>query len=357
MIHYYKDTPEGRIWYSGSIKLKDGHWVSNPTKDMLDKEGWIPCKPEPPSLYVGNDPLFEDVSLKLMFNKHPESKKILRLNSLDLVYHYTTWDVLFKGILSSENVNDGRAVLRAYSVGYMNDALEGLLVPRGLSNAEDQSLEGKESKIVTKDVSEVCCPATENPLYKRRKEMEESNALKDKQKLFSVSFSKESDLLPMWNYYGHDGHGLSIGFDTHHIVNQGYDLVECIYDKTEIETLANYIFDSCYSNSEPEPPTIALSIVAKDSHFEYEKECRIPLREHWGHCCITKRNKIHPIKYDLKRGVISPFVEVFLPIEAIREIWIGPTNDIELAEDSLRGWLDGIGMYWVKIHKSSAPLK
>ena len=329
----------------------------NPSNETLESEGWKSFIPESPSLYMGNDPLSEDISLRKLFEKHPESKNLVKLVDTGLVYHYSTWDVLFKGILSSENVNCGRAVLRAYSVNYMNDALEGIIMPRRISNAEDRKFEGKESLIRLRDGSEVRCPATEHPLYKRRKEMVELNAYKDRQKRFSVSFSKVSDSLPMWNYYGHDGNGLSIGFDAHHIVNQGYDLVECIYDKESIESLADYIYDSCYYITDPLPPTIDLSIIAKDSHFKYEEECRIPLRQHFGQCCVTKRNQFHPIKYDIKRGVISPYVEVFVPIEAIREIWIGPTNDISLAKDSLRCWLNSIGMSWVNIVNSSAPLK
>lgn len=357
MIHYYKDSPEGRIWFSGSFKLKNGGLIATSSAQILESEGWIPFEPESPSLYMGDEPLLEDVKLKKLFNKHPESKAIVRLIKTGLVYHYSTWDVLFRGILSSNNVNNGCAVLRAYSVNYMNDSSEGLNIPRGLSRSEDRSMEGKQSSIVTKDGSEEPCPAIEQPLYKRRKLMEEINAHQNKQKLFSVSFSKESDLLPMWNYYGHDGHGLSIGFDAHHIVNQGYDLVECIYDKALTEALAEYMYDSCYWISEPEPITIDLNMISKDSHFEYEKECRIPLRQHYGNYCITKRDQFHPIKYDIKRGVISPYVEVFVPLEAIKEIWIGPTNDIDLAEESLRGWLKSIGMSWVKINKSSAPIK
>ena len=357
MIHYYKDSPEGRVWYSGAIKLKDGSLMFNPPKETLEREGWKSFNPESPSLYTGNDPLFEDISLKRLFDKHPESKNFVKLIDTGLVYHYSTWEVLFRGILSSENVNCGRAVLRAYSVNYMNDALEGLIMPRGISKAEDRSLVGRESLISLRDGSEIRCPATEHPLYKRRKEMEEYNVYKNKQKLFSVSFSKVADSLPMWNYYGHEGNGLSIGFDAHHIVNQGYDLVECIYDKETIDALADYIYDSCYYISEPLPPTINLNLIAKDSHFKYEEECRIPLRQHYGQCCITKRNQFHPIKYDIKRGVISPYVEVFVPIEAIREIWIGPTNDINLAKDSLSSWLNSIGMSWVNIEKSLAPLQ
>lgn len=356
MTHYYKDTSEGRIWYSGTIMSKDGRWVSNPNKVMLESEGWTPFEPTPPSLYFGNEPLFEDVILKKLYQSHPESKNIIKLINSGVVYHYSTWDVLFKGILSSENVSCKRAVLRAYSVNYMNDTSEGLIMPQKLSDAEDRSLEGAESIIVTKDGSEVRCPAIKHPFYIRRKFMEEQNAYKNKQKLFSVSFSKTSDSLPMWSYYGHDGQGLAIGFDAAQIVNQGYDLIECIYDAENIQKLSEYIFDSWRCSSEQHPQTIPLDIISKDSHFEYEKECRIPLRQHYGQCCITKRDQFHPIKYDIKRGVISPYVEVFIPIEAIREIWIGPTNNIALAEDSLKGWLESIGMTWVKIKKSSAPL-
>lgn len=356
-IQYYKDSPEGKIWFSGSFKTKDGGLMATSSAQILEREGWIPYEPDSPSLYVGNEPLLEDVKLKKLFDKHPESKDIVKLIDTGLVYHYSTWDVLFRGILSSENVNNGRAVLRAYSVNYMNDALEGLTIPRGLSKSEDRSIEGKKAVLVTEDGKEVLCPATEHPSYKRWKEMEEINARQNKQKLFSVSFSKVSDSVPMWNYYGHDGHGLSIGFDAHHIVNQGYDIIECIYNKTVSDQLAEYIFDSCYWISEPEPISIDLDIISKDPHFEYEKECRIPLRQHYGNYCITKRNQFLPIMYDIKRGVISPFVEVFVPLEAIQEIWIGPTNDIDLAVDSLRGWLESIGMSWVKIKKSSAPLK
>ena len=53
------------------------------------------------------------------------------------------------------------------------------------------------------------------------------------------------------------------------------------------------------------------------------------------------------------RGVISPYVDIFVPLKAIQEIWIGPTNDSNLAEDSLKSWLESIGMNWIKIKKSS----
>ena len=131
MTHYYKDTSEGRIWYSGFI-TRDGKEIFNPSIEYIDSDGWIPFEPGPPSLYMGHDPLSDDINLKKLFDKFPKSRDIVKLIKSGIVYHYSTWDVLFNGILSSDNINAGRAVLRAYSVNYMNDALEGLIIPREL---------------------------------------------------------------------------------------------------------------------------------------------------------------------------------------------------------------------------------
>lgn len=354
MNHYYKDTPQGRIFYAGFIKVKDQQ-IINPTEEMLNEDGWIKFVPPPPSLYNDNDPIPEDTRLKHLFEKYPDSKNIVRLINEGLVYHYTTWETLFKGILSSENLNNKKTVLRAYSVNYMNDVSEGLIIPRGLSDFEERKIaENYYQVIETKGGEKIKVPATMSAF---RKNLFECSAHQAKQHYFSVSFSKVSDSLPMWNNYGHNGHGLSIGFDAKTIVNQGYDLVECIYDNELSNKLAGYIYDSIHDAPEATSQTIELDIIAKDSHFEYEKECRIPLREHYGNFCITKREQFYPIRYDIKRGMISPFVDIYVPLDAIREIWIGPTNEPNLAKDSLQSWLESIGMNWIKIEESSAPFR
>lgn len=237
----------------------------------------------------------------------------------------------------------------------MNDISEGLIIPRGASDFEERKVAEKYYQIIeTNEGEKIKVPATISAL---RKNLIERIAHQARQHLFSVSFSKVSDSLPMWNNYGHNEHGLSIGFDAKAIVNQGYDLVECIYDYELSNKLAGYIYDSIHDAPEATSQTIELDIIAKDSHFEYEKECRIPLREHYGNFCITKREQFYPIRYDIKRGMISPFVDIYVPLDAIREIWIGPTNEPNLAKDSLQSWLESIGMNWIKIEESSAPFR
>ena len=354
MKHYYKDTPKGRMFYSGEIITGNRRKI-NPSEDELNKEGWIEFVPDPPSLYVKSDQIPEDIWLKHLFEKYPDSKDIIKLINKNLVYHYTTWDTLFKGILSSENLNNKRAVLRAYSVNYMNDVSEGLILTRGQSDYEERKLEENYCQIVETNEGEK--RKVSAAMSAPRKNLLERIAHQAKQNSFAVSFSKVSDSLPMWNNNGHNGHGLSIGFDAEVIVNQGYDLVECIYDNELSKKLAGYIYGSIHDAPERTRQTIELNTIAKNSHFEYEKECRIPLREYYGNCCITKRGQFYPIKYDIKRGIISPYVDIFVPLKAIQEIWIGPTNDSNLAEDSLKSWLESIGMNWIKIKKSSAPFR
>lgn len=341
MDYYYKDTPNGRLYYSsgGTIRLSNGSWVSTPQNELSIKEGWIPFSPTPPEIYLGHDPIPENPKLQLFLLEHPYFKDVIKTVSSGTVYHYTRWEVLFNKILSKENIANHYAILRGYSVNYMNDSTEGLLIPQGLSDAEDAILLKKAAHLF------------EHSLYQKRKEMILQRAKQDKILSFSVSFSKEPDLLPMWNLYGHHGEGVSIGFDVCQINNQGYDLLECIYDNRVIHEICEALYKT------PDSPVVDLTLIGKNHHFEYEKECKIPLRHIVGDYCVTRREQFHPIQFDIKNGFIVPFVEVFLPLTAITEIWIGPTKQSNLSYDSLRMWLDRIGMEWVRIEQSTAPLQ
>ena len=237
----------------------------------------------------------------------------------------------------------------------MNDATEGLLMPLQLSSEFDKLLDGQEFAHQTEH-GEVREP-TNPPFILKRKQLEKKTALYHRKKYFSVSFSKVPDSLPMWKNYGLDGKGLSLGFDSSQIVNQGYDILDCIYNNDTLKRVCKCLFDCNCKNTEQLPPAAELNIISKDPHYEYEKECRIPIRLVRNQCAITKRNQFHPLKYALKGGFIVPYIEVFLPLSALTEIWIGPTNHIDLDEDSLRGWLESIGLSSVKIKRSTAPLQ
>lgn len=63
------------------------------------------------------------------------------------------------------------------------------------------------------------------------------------------------------------------------------------------------------------------------------------------------------IKYRLKNNLIVPYVELYLPKSALKEIWIGPTNDMERATKSLRIYLDHMGFNEVEIKQSKVPYR
>lgn len=339
---YKKESQNGIKWYCGKIS-RDKRIFLNPSEQMLLEDGWHKHYIEPPVLYSGDEDNIQEGILERVLSNFPNLDGLIFPVTNGIIYHYTTWEVMFKGILNENNCdsNGNRClVLRAYSVNYMNDTSEGLLLPISVANRELEVIEeryGNESM--------------QNPLLKRRYDIWKKGAEQHKQKQFSISFSHNKDSLPMWNYYGFNGKGICLGFDVKTLWNQGYEIYDCIYDANKTQKLAVLFYDNIGNNQN------FLNILAKDSHFEYEKECRIPIVSIYnGKYVKTDRDIFYPIKFDLKGGYIVPYVEMYLPLSSIKEIVIGPTNNIGRAEDSLKGWLSSINMKNVKVKNSNAPL-
>lgn len=333
---YRKETSNGTEWYRGMI-TRENRNIYNPPEQLILESGWNKHLIEPPELYYGEDNNSQAVILERLFSNFPKLEGLICPVVDGIVYHYTTWEVLFKGILNESNL-DARGnrclVLRAYSVNYMNDSSEGLLLPIGIADHEREFIHS-----FGKEISQF------------RYNIWQRGAEQRKQKRFSISFSHENDSLPMWNYYGFNGKGICLGFDVKAICDQGHEIYDCIYDVSNIYKLANV----AYENRAKYPGF--LSLLAKDIHFEYERECRISIDSIYpGNYIKTDRDIFYPIKYDLKGGYIVPYVDIFLPLSSIKEIVIGPTNNIVRAEDSLRGWLSSIDLRNIRIKTSNAPL-
>lgn len=90
---------------------------------------------------------------------------------------------------------------------------------------------------------------------------------------------------------------------------------------------------------------ILLWVLGKNPAYEYEQEVR------W----FFPANEI--IKYRLKNNLIVPYVEQYLPKSALKEIWIGPNNDMNRAIQSLRMYLDHMGFNDVEIKQSKVPYR
>jgi hypothetical protein len=72
--------------------------------------------------------------------------------------------------------------------------------------------------------------------------------------------------------------------------------------------------------------------MVKSSDFEYENEVRAIFEQ-----------KDFEISYYLRHNIIVPYITISLPKDAIRSIWIGPTQDKDRTKMSLDKFLNSQG--------------
>ncbi len=255
-----------------------------------------------------------------------------------ILYHYTSIDALFGGIIVKDNPKPNREIcLWATNCLYMNDPKE---LDTGIQFAHE---------ILDIPI---------NDSVQSAKELA-------KDKTFIISFSSAVDCLPMWRMYGKNGHGLALGFDTATLKKTIY-LTKCIYThdsnkkklKEEIakwkdqpescrkQSIIDNILSEILENSTNILGTYILFwLLGKNPAYEYEQEVRwlFPAEE--------------TIKYRLRENLIIPYVEQYLPKSALKEIWLGPTNNMERAFHSLRNYLDHMGFNHVEIKQSNVPYR
>lgn len=166
---------------------------------------------------------------------------------------------------------------------------------------------------------------------------------------YIISLSKISDLLPMWRMYA-GCNGLCIGLDREIIEKNGTNLLDCVYNQenilaevvddivialTEIyEKVLKLEFDN---NSDKNEELIGikkayllhlriknyLAYIIKNRSYIYEQEARIVLPENDN------------ILYRGSKGAIIPYIEYKLPIEALKEIIVGPTQNFNYIEEPI----------------------
>lgn len=260
------------------------------------------------------------------------------LPNAKILYHYTSIDSLFSGIIVKDKPElDKEICLWASNCRYMNDPAE---LDTGVQLAHevfdipsDDSVQG---------ISEQA-----------------------KDNIHIISFSSTIDCLPMWGMYGKNGHGLALGFDTA-VLETTLLLAKCIYtNEGNKESLRDEIlkwkdlpedwrrtlkgknmFMENFKGSQNFSIIYALLwVLGKNPAYEYEEEVR----------CFFKQKKY--VKYRLRDNLIVPYVEVYLPKSALKEIWIGHTNDMDRATQSLRVYLDHMGFNDVEIKQSKVPYR
>ena len=206
-------------------------------------------------------------------------------------------------------------------------------------------------------------------------------------------FSKDSDSLPMWNYYlKNDENGFAVGLDfenldssnctvtgsvvDHSCFNLSTTIETMVYNETEkIELFKSEILD--YSkdyNNRTQPEKIVatvsfqqafenLSLKFKDYHFAYENEARLISTVRNSGNNEIEGKKRDDIKFRLSHGLAIPYFELLIPNkEILKAISISPKIGLNTDNDSLtlamKKYLRNLGYsHQIDINCSEIPLR
>lgn len=253
-----------------------------------------------------------------------DSKTNIENNTPELVFQYTTWSALFNGIIRSNEEDDKKVHVFSTNCQYLND-------PKEVETGEryvDMALNG---------------------FFGNNGECDD---LRHRNAIFMTSFSENENSLPMWNMYGKNGNGVSIGFDLELLRSHSEGTIKrCLYDTS----LNRALFQKSLSNERSSKAAnsgeefqrylMILMNFAKKGCYEYENEIRLI------------RHVIETPEYRLSENFIVPYVDNVFPKEIIKKIIIGPCNDFDRSTKSLQGWLNKIGMDHVMVTYSNLPYR
>lgn len=270
------------------------------------------------------------------------------------IYHYTSMEALFNGILCKCN-SESRICLRASNVLYMNDPNE---IQFGLSYFE---------KLFDNDIKD------------------DFNTYAEKcSNYFLTSFSSHKDYLPMWNIYAHNATGIALGFNSNVIKgNKNGEFLSCLYgyeklksilekyvsNKKELKEnindntkelaigiiiilffiLLKYGKEKSFIDdiSEKLLPILRLIVSLKDQSYSYEQEVRL----------LSVSENVEEVKFYFKNNYFIPYINQYFPKEALEEIIVGPNNDMERTIYSIKTYLKHIGFEHVKVIPSKVPYR
>ena len=181
---------------------------------------------------------------------------------------------------------------------------------------------------------------------------------------YIISLSENRDSLPMWNTYAQRGNGIAIGFDQDLLKKEQRKWVvrKCYYDveNKEYNEVKNHI-RSMYDeierlNIKGSPLDVhqtafyiqelhsEIAAYIKHKAYKDEREVRCKIR------------KAPDIRFRESNGLVIPYVEVEMPVECVKEIIIGPSNDSERMSTALFMLVNNKGCK-IKIEKSQIPYR
>lgn len=251
------------------------------------------------------------------------------------IYHYTNIEALYRGILVNPRTDDEKGIsIFATDHRYLNDDNEVRFGCEKINKIADKYIKYDKTKA--------------------------GKIVDDSKSRYIISFSMNSDSIPMWSTYGKKGDGIVLGFDLLMVQKELRELYPCLYNDSQIESFLHTILStkgavSCGSLSQEmaDMETMfrllnsfgLMSNIVKHPSYEYENEFRY----------VSSSTDV--VNYRYSNNLIIPYKLVYLPKRALKRIIIGPNLNQALVEISVREYIDSIGFTDVAIHKSEVPFR
>ena len=254
-------------------------------------------------------------------------------NFREYKYHFTSCEGLY-GMLKGYSEDNPHLTMWATHSSFMNDSSEYEY--------------GKEMCVkVLKQYEKQKQIPSEQSIFKRGKTPLEDVLSNDAPFLISLSGNIES--AAMWSMYSSNGSGIALKFDVATL--QKYSLINkhetiqptgCIYSKTAgdilkdysmyveffYKMLSNVIYKKNENNGLQDMFLKDFASQIKHSSFAYEDEHRI---------IVSGENKT--LLFRVRNNIITPYIEVEIPIDSLHGIIIGPTANFEYTKKSLEVFL------------------
>lgn len=286
------------------------------------------------------------------------------------IYHYTALKNIEPILLNSQN----QIVLWASHSECLNDISEGKVVEQRYREACKSLLD--EGMISRKfyNLLEYITPSRNESFYLLQSDA--IRAYRGEYTTYIASFSKNNDLLPMWNYYskGDMFEGINLGLDAETISSNfgqpfsdgkvKVSISPVIYDPdAQKKLIGNFLLEiarnyeerfDCCVRALVSMRLTSWKMLFKQACFCHEQEVRIIVD------VANKYSGILPVKYRTNSGYIIPYVEIKIDKSALRSVTLGPfrgtESQIKLQKSTLSQILTS-NQYFAKINVSNVPVR
>lgn len=283
----------------------------------------------------------------------------------ECVYHYTSGNAVL-GILQNEKI-----VLWLTNADYLNDTTEGTAIFESVKIAAKSLFERKllGQELYQRIVNIAVVDTHDYPTFYDSKSDKKYHSDYKKCDVYTMSFSTNSDSLPMWNYYA--GNGYCLHFNKKCLQRLFLKQFECFCEIRPIKysrNIAKNLEKELSGIVENQNAEDAIQNIKdylaieryfyKDEAFAYENEYRLLL------AVPQKSEQTFEIKFKEKSGYIIPFIEVELTdwnqiLGMVKGITIGPLASKELSSKSVKLLLENRGYCFAaqNIQNSNIPVR